>query len=195
MFYGAVLIICLPVLLLTYARGVTFGLIIATFLLMLTGQKRFKISHFIIYLLVAIVVAFIAYRLEMSQSLWFDNLEGGNGRAGIYKMHYKYMLAQGPGTVFWGYGSDSMKDVIGWNPHSTILAYFFHFGVGGILFALFEILITVVGLFKKRKYLGFYLCLFILGMTMFSSHGDFDSFLYYVIMGLCLGMCYKFERR
>lgn len=194
-FYGAILIICLPVLLLTYARGVTFGLIIATFLLMLFTQKRFKFSYFVIYLLVAVVVAFIAYRLEMSQELWFDNLEGGNGRTDIYKMHYNYMLSQGPGTVFWGYGSDSMKDIIGRNTHSTILAYFFHFGVGGILFALFEILITLIGLFKKRKCLSFYLCLFILSFVMFSGHGGYESFLYYVIMGLCLGMSYKFERR
>ena len=191
LFYVIVFFICFPVFLLTYARGVTIALAISILVLMITNSGRFKFYHFLIYALVAFVASIIIVRLEMNTSLWFDHTEGGNGRTEIYKMYYNYMVNKGPGTIIWGIGSASMKEIFGWYPHSTILAYFFHFGIWGAIFVLYEIFITLIPLIKQRKELGFYLGLFVLNLIMFSSHGSYDSVLYCIIIGLCYGIANK----
>lgn len=191
LFYIVVFAICFPLFLLTYARGVTIALTISVLVLMITNFGRFKFYHFFIYAMVAVVAGIIIVKLEMNASLWLDHLEGGNGRTTIYKMYYNYMVSKGPGTIIWGIGSVNMKEVFGWYPHSTILAYFFHFGIWGAIFVLYEIFITMIPLMKQRKRMGFYLGLFILSLVMSSSHGSFNNVLYCVILGLCYGMANK----
>lgn len=191
LFYIVVFAICFPVLLLTYARGVMIAFAAAVLVLMITNSGRFKFYHFLIYAIVAVAMGFIIVRLEMNASLWFDNLEGGNGRTGIYRMYYNYMVQKGRSAIIWGLGTANFKDIIGWYPHSVFFAYFFHFGIWGAIFVAYEIIVTLVGLFRKRKDLGFYLSLFTLVLVMFSAHGSYNTPLYYVILGLCYGMVNK----
>lgn len=187
-FYVACFAICFPVLLLTYSRGVTIALIVAAFLLMVIQPKALKFYSILMYSLVAVAIYFIISHLTMDSDLWFNNLEGGNGRTDIYKLYFDYMFRQGGRTIVFGYGTSNMGEVIGWYPHSVILSYFFNLGIIGVLYLLYEITASAMGLIKQGKNARFYIGLLVLGLMMFSSHGTYNTALFCLIIGLCFGM-------
>lgn len=189
--YLGVFFVTLPLLLLTYSRGVTIALIVASCILYILYSKRRGIKNILLVAIIGGLLYYMVGNMNMSSRMWFDNLEGGNGRTRIWETYWNYMVNKGPLTSICGLGTASQKDVIGWYPHSSILAHFFHFGLLGLIFILFQTLSPLINLYKKRKVFPFQFCLLVLTIIMFFPHGSYYEPLFWVIIGISFGTIYK----
>lgn len=190
LFWGCVFLLCFPLFILTYSRGITIALIVAVFILYVLYTNSAKMSSTIIAIVVGIVVYSVSLKLEMESNLWLSNLEGGNGRTEIWKIHFDYMSQKGVLAWIFGLGTADLKSVLDWNPHSVILAQVFHFGFWGFLFIVFQTLTPLIRLFNKRKFYPFPLSLCVLAIIAFSTHGGYSDGLFWTIIGISLGYAY-----
>lgn len=183
--------VSLPLLLLTYSRGVMISLIVATCILYILYSKGIDYNKIILVAIIGGLLYYMVGNMNLSYRMWFDNLEGGNGRTRIWEMYLNYMGDKGALTTIFGLGTASQKDVIGWYPHSLILGHLFHFGIFGFMFILFQTLTPLLNLYKRRKAYPFQLCLLILTVMMFFPHGTYYEPLFWVIIGISFGIIYK----
>ena len=144
---------------------------------------KIRVRRYVSYYLIS--------NLQLSSHLWFDNLEGGNGRTRIWAMYLDYMKQHGVSTLLLGLGTVSQKETLGWYPHSLILAHYFHFGVSGMLFLIYQIWNPAEKLYLQKKTRAFYFCLLLLAVMMFFPHGSYYEPLFWVIIGVSFGSAYS----
>ena len=172
---------------LTYSRGVIIALTLSTVVLLFLGMRGNRRA-----LLVGIVVVVsLAYVFASDIIIDYDrmgaNLEGGNGRTDIWKFFYETMSKAGIFRLLFGCGPDGLTTLSqnATYAHSSILDYFFSYGVFGFAFISY-ILISVFLKIRKLNN-SFYTGLFILNFFMFITHGNHSEPLFLYLLSLCMG--------
>lgn len=188
LFYGVVLGLCLAILLLTYARGVLIGLVVAVFALVITYSKNVSFSRVLIFAIIAFLLLRLVASLQLNTNVMFENIEGGDGRTDIYLSFIKYMEEIGGSALVWGLGTGSITYVAGGNPHSVILAHYFFFGIFGALFILYILGKVFIKLMHYRVSAPFYFALFLQTIVMYSAHGTYSDPRFWLTIGLCAGI-------
>lgn len=178
--------------LLTYSRGVLISFIVAGLYLVVRSIK----GNFFITLFSAFVMFFafshLLSNLQLNESLMFDNLEGGNGRTEIWASFINQMETSQ--SVLIGFGSGNTKDIslLGYYSHSSILDFFFCYGIGGLIYIVY--LLCNIGFSLKQHNDVFFMGVYILFVLMFSTHGSSSGILFNCYIGLTAGVALSYRK-
>lgn len=180
-----VMIVLFSALLMTLARGVLLSLIGGS-LLMLFFTKR-STGKLFYYLFIAAIVMLVfqfvtdmdLFRMEHLTS--FDEYSTGNGRTEIWADYINKMSQMGGQYVLFGTGPGNIERISnsGFYAHSTILDYYFSYGLFGFLiFTIVEILI-MVKTFNKENIIPFIVVVTFL--FAYSSHGGAANMQFFIL--------------
>lgn len=170
----------------TYSRGVLLAEAVSILFLLFTFERKHKVLLLVSFILLAIVF-YRTVDLQINNERMFSHLEGGNGRTAIWLNFYEIMKSQGFDRILFGCGLNGLLflSVNGVYSHSAILDYFFSLGLLGLFFIFYVITNTAIILTRNKNW--FYLGILILDVFMFIPHGTYDSFLFLILLGLCMG--------
>lgn len=183
--YVLLILLCLFILILTYARGVILALSLSLVTLIFLHSRKFGLMQFV-FLVVLIIGGYIMIdKMSVDADIMFNNLEGGHGRTEIWSDFYNKMREGGVIRLLFGFGPGDLKRIItDIYAHSVILDFFFSFGILGFICFLSFIFVTVKELLKRKNMYG--LCLLLLCLAMYFPHGSASTTQFYYLLGLCI---------
>lgn len=162
-------------LFMTLARGVFLSFGIGTILLLLLSRSKTKSLFFFVF--VAALLLLVSQYIEnlgmfrIERLFETDQYETGNGRTEIWAHYISRMQDMGSRYILLGTGPGNISRIsnIEFYAHSTILDYFFSYGIIGLfIFILVEITV-LVKLFKKNNNIPFIIVLTFL--FSYATHG------------------------
>lgn len=181
-------VILIGVLFMTLARGVFLAFGIGTILLLLLSKKKSKSIYFLV---ITIVILFFVIQYAESLNLFrierlmdTEQYESGNGRTEIWTHYIDKLFQMGPQYVLFGIGPGNVARIstLEFYAHSTILDYFFSYGLLGITTFLLVEIIVLRKLYKKKGYIPFVIAVtFILA---YATHGGAANIEMFILQGL-----------
>lgn len=183
--YITLILLCLFIIILTYARGALLALVVSIACMLFTRFRSFRFQNLFFIGILAVGAFFVIDKMSVDTELMFERIEGGNGRTDIWANFYNIMKQDGVWRVLFGFGPGDLRRIVpDVYAHSAILDYFFSFGAIGFMCFLTILLKTAVHLFKQKEMYCF--CLLILCLFMYFPHGAAHSTHFYCLLGLCL---------
>lgn len=187
---GILFALFLFTIIMTLARGVMLSFMVGSVILLILSRKNIK-TLFIFILVIAVV--FYAYIFIESLDLFrtdrimaFDEYASGNGRTEIWMHYFERIYEMGAHYVIFGIGPGEIARISNINvyAHSTILDYFFSFGIVG-----FSTLI-IMEIYILRKLIG---CNFNVPFAVvftfiiaYSTHGSAANTSFFMLQALMI---------
>lgn len=183
--YIVLILLCLFILILTYARGVILALALSIIAAVFLQSRKFHMIQMVFLVVLAFGGYFLINRMSVDSDIMFGNLEGGHGRTEIWSDFYAIMNNDGLIRLLFGFGPGDLKRIVpDIYAHSVVLDYFFSFGVLGFLCFMLFIGTLAKELKKRKNYYG--LCLLLLCLAMYFPHGAASTTQFYYLLGLCI---------
>ena len=187
---GVLLALFLVIILMTLARGVILALAAGTALLLILSRQGTK--SIIIFIVVASFVVYAFSYLESldlfrtNRMMAYDEYVTGNGRMEIWTHHFKNMYEFGIQYILLGIGPGNISRISNtdYYGHSTILDYYFSYGIIGLVTFLLIELQVLKKLFRRCFNIPFVIVFtFILA---YSTHGGAANISFFMLQALML---------
>ena len=187
------LIVLMLTIFMTLARGLMVAIAIGVLLLMMFLRKKKSIFFLLLIIMVAIYSFMYIESLDMFRTermFAYEEYESGNGRTEIWLHYINKIFDMGGQYILFGTGPGNIERIsnMGYYAHSTILDYFFSYGIMGIItFLIIEYLINLK-LLKSANKIPFAISMTFL--LAYATHGGAANLTLYLIQALML-ICVK----
>lgn len=187
---GVLLILFLLIILMTLARGVILSLVAGSVILLILSQKSIKV--FLFFILISGLAVYVYFFLEsldlfrMDRIMAFDEYASGNGRTEIWEHYLKRIYEMGIHSVFWGTGPGDISRISHMDAyaHSTILDYYFSYGLVGFLTFLIIEFCILNKLFRYNSNIPFIIV--ITCVIAYSTHGSAANMTFFIIQAIMM---------
>ncbi len=179
---------CIGVSLLSYSRGSILAVVVAIIYLVLKKLQKPSFGKIAGVILFGIGFFVVVNYLELNFEK-LNNIKTGYDRIEIWSYYIKRIFDGGFKTITFGFGPGDLKRLtVGtlyqYYAHSTILDYFFSYGILGIILVLYMMISSVRNTFYKKSILTS--AIFILTVLLFIPFGSRNNYIFHVFIGISL---------
>ncbi len=182
------------VLFLTLARGVFLAFGVGVLILLFLSERKLKTYFF--FAIAAIIFVFMLQYVgsldlfRIDRLLESEEMSTGNGRTEVWSHYINKIYDMGTQYVFFGTGPGEISRIsyVEMYAHSTILDYYFSFGLFGVLTFFCVEFAVLKKLYKSDNRIPFVIA--VVFLTTYATHGSAANIEMFILQGILIA-CVK----